>query len=143
MCICMCAHTCTRAHGYLHVYLLWSGECVSQRMHIGLVHRYCCLFPPLCSRLVAPFPGSSHLPTLLLFLAFWSWAKQRQFVGSTANPQRQAVFLQEKVEQKYSIGEQTRGSSSLEHLIRSSGEEEALKLGRQSPHKHWPEPPPS
>lgn len=45
-------------------------------------------------RLMAFFPGSSHLPTLLLFVAFQSWEKQRQLVGSTANPQGQAVFLQ-------------------------------------------------
>lgn len=108
---------------YLWVYLLSSENvCASQRKHTQaevLVRRFTCLSPSLRSRLVASFPGSSHLPTLLLFVAFQSWEKQRQLVGSTANPQGQAVFLRKKVEQKYSAGKQTRGSSSLGHSTRS------------------------
>lgn len=60
-------------------------------------------------KLMALFPGSSHLPTLLLFVAFQSWEKQRQLVGSTANPLGQAVSLQKRVEYTYST-RQTRGS---------------------------------
>lgn len=121
---------------YLWVYLLSSENvCASQRKHTQaevLVHRFTCLSPSLRSRLVASFPGSSHLPTLLLFVAFQSWEKQRQLVGSTANPQGQAVFLQKKVEQKYSAGKQTWGSSSLGHSTRSpSGGQGAQGPGRQ------------
>lgn len=116
VCVCMCVFVC--------IFIVSGSMCASQTKHTQaevLVHRYSCLFPPLCSRLVAPFPGSSHLPTLLLFVAFQSWEKQRQLVGSTANPQGQAVFLQKKVEQKYSTGKQTRESSSLGYLTRSPG----------------------
>lgn len=61
-------------------------------------------------RLMAFFPGSSHLPTLLLFVAFQSWEKQRQLVGSTANPQGQAVFLQKRVEYTHSTRSRPEGA---------------------------------
>lgn len=59
---------------------------------------------------MAFFPGSSHLPTLLLFVAFQSWEKQRQLVGSTANPQGQAVFLQKRVEYTHSTRSRPEGA---------------------------------
>lgn len=114
--MCMCAHThgCAQDRAYLYVcvYLCCLSVCASSsEAHTAefLVCRYSCLFYH-CVRLMAFFPGSSHLPTLLLFVAFQSWEKQRQLVGSTANPQGQAVFLQKRVEYTHSTRSRPEGA---------------------------------
>ena len=103
------------------------------------MHRYGSLFLPLCSRLVAPFPGSSHLPTLLLFVTFRSWEKQRQLVGSTANLQGQAVFLQEKVEHKYSSGTQSKRAAGWGTSLGLLGRR-GMRPGSKARDKLWSEP---
>lgn len=82
-------------------------------------------------RLVAFFPGSSHLPTLLLFVAFQSWEKQRQLVGSTANPQGQAVFLQKRVEYTHSTRSRPEGAIQC-----TSQDSQRRYLARQVTPKH-------
>lgn len=74
--VCVCVYTCS----------LGESVCDSHGAHtaVGPVQRFSCFSPPLRSRLVAPFPGSSHLPTLLLFVAFQNWEKQ----GSLLDPQQ-------------------------------------------------------
>lgn len=117
--------------------------CASQMKHTQaevLVHGYSCLFPRLCSRHVAPFPGSSHLPTLLLFVVFQSWEKQRQLVGSTANPQGQAVFFQRRYNRSTQLASRQKGTAVWGHLTRFSGGWGALRPGRQGLHRLCPEP---
>lgn len=118
--VCVCVWTCSP-----EVCAPLKG---STHRHASL-HRRSCLFLLLCSRLVAPFPGSSHLPTLLLFVAFQSWEKQRQLVGATAILQWQAVFLQKKVEQKKWRAD--RESSSLGAPLWVFWGEGAPRPGRQ------------
>jgi hypothetical protein len=110
VCVCVCAHTWP-ASLYVYVYLCCLSVCVSLKWS---THGSWCVDTVASStsvlRLMAFFPGSSHLPTLLLFVAFQSWEKQRQLVGSTANPQGQAVFLQKRVEYTHSTRSRPEGA---------------------------------
>lgn len=113
MCVCVCAHAHDYTHLYVCVYFCCLGVCASLKRITPRQSSWCIdtvASSTIVLRLMALFPGSSHLPTLLLFVAFRSWEKQRQLVGSTANPQGQAVSLQKRVEYTYSTREQTRGS---------------------------------
>lgn len=103
VCVCARTHMCvhmTCIFVCLCIFMLSECVCISQMKHTR--QSSWCVDTVASStsvlRLMAFFPGSSHLPTLLLFVAFQSWEKQRQLVGSTANPQGQAVFLQKRVE---------------------------------------------
>lgn len=95
--------------------------------------------PTIVPKFVAPFPGSSHLPTLA-FCSVLELEEIKVVCLPTENPQGHAVFLQKKVEHKHPTGEQNRGSSNWGHLTRSLGAGGILKSGRQGPCKLWLEP---
>lgn len=115
MCVCLCTHMCvhmTCIFVCLCIFMLSECVCISQTKHTR--QSSWCVDTVASStsvlRLMAFFPGSSHLPTLLLFVAFQSWEKQRQLVGSTANPQGQAVFLQKRMEYTHSTRSRPEGA---------------------------------
>lgn len=113
-CVYVHAHVCTWPCIFVCLCLFMLSECVciSQMKHTRQ-SSWCVdtiASSTIVLRLMAFFPGSSHLPTLLLFVAFQSWEKQRQLVGSTANPQGQAVFLQKRVGYTHSTRSRPEGA---------------------------------
>jgi hypothetical protein len=110
----MCMHVCVYIYCCLCICLCvpleWSTHRQRSCVQVQLP------LPTIVLRLVAPFPGSSHLPTLLLFVVFQNWKKQRQLVGSTANPQDRLFSSRRRWSTSAQLGSRPEGAVTQDTL---------------------------